>query len=546
MSTDSIGHRYKRVALIIGNSNYSEGKSLANPINDAELMTATLERQGFKIVGGAKDDAGDGADCNREKIYALISELEREVEPGGTALIYYAGHGIQIADENYMVPIGANLRANDPRLELVAVRKLVDRMATLAGPSGTVIVFLDACRNNPIPERILRELSDKVSTRSAEVQSGVAMRSVNAGGGLSTFKLTQADRGARKFIALATAPGDVAYDGDPDTALNSPFAEALSRHLSIRGLDLDSAYRRVARDVSDAVGRMGFFQEPWRETNFTEPYYVVPNNSLPIIVLGLLGAVAGLIVALFLFQGGEVVSLTMRPWVWVLGAPFGIVAAVGTMLWGSRRPWNAGLAFLGPVLGFILALALLYLVPSYPVQSSVAFDPVVTQAAQNYYYAVAIGSGVLFLIGTAITKLTRKVVRTDKVDILSEAVDWSLPLVTTFVLLALLYFLTHSSPFHTALGLHALAAGVIYASSAVIACKPQRAVFDGFGAFTGAIAVGILVAVFYAAFVLVTSKYYPGEHAEPIVLAAMCALWHGMMGAQLGYCFTYYVAEHER
>ncbi len=370
--------------------------------------------------------------------------------------------------------------------------------------------------------------------------------------GLTMFRLPRTERSARKFIALATAPGEVAFDGDPGTSDNSPFAVALSQHLCTRGLDLDAAYHRVASDVRDCVWQtMGNVQEPWRESNLDRPFFMVPQTLSPMWWLAFAGLLAGLVVSTLLFDGSKIQSPLQQPWLWLLGLPFGLVAAWGTMRWGSGKPLDAVIAALGPVVGFVLALSLLLLAPAHrpnPDAGPLATDQ--TMLADVFYY-ISAAACLLFFIGTFITKRTNTVVgHAASLRSIDKLVHWSLPLLMLAGLLIMHYLLTHATtranPALTAVGLHALAAGIIYASSAVIACKPQRAIFDGFGAFTGAIAVGILMAVFFAGFVWMTGGGRNPSGSDPLALAAFGTAWHAVLGAQLGYCLAHYIAEHER
>ena len=164
----------QRVALVIGNAAYKTSP-LSNPVNDAGDMAAKLTKLGFDVT--LKTNAGQ-REMNR-----AITEFGERLKPGGVALFYYAGHGIQAKGRNYLIPVDADIKsASSIFSEAVDVDQLLEQLA----PARVSMVLLDACRNNPF-ERSFRG---------------------SAGG------LAQIDAPKGTFIAYATSPGKVAADGE--------------------------------------------------------------------------------------------------------------------------------------------------------------------------------------------------------------------------------------------------------------------------------------------------------------------------------------------
>ena len=229
----------QRVALVIGNGAYGPPAALANPANDAGDMAAALEALGFQVILGLDlDKAGfDG------KIRAFAAALEN----ADTGLLFYAGHGLQVGGQNYLVPIDARLgRERDLDFEAVRLEFILKQME-LDREGRTNIVLLDACRDNPLS----RNLARSMGTRSAGVGSGLA----------------QVQTGVGTFIAYATQPGNVALDGQ---GRNSPFTQALAKRLAEPGRNLTALMIEVRNDVLSATGGR---QVPWDHSALTQDFY---------------------------------------------------------------------------------------------------------------------------------------------------------------------------------------------------------------------------------------------------------------------------------
>jgi hypothetical protein len=214
----------RRVALVIGNGSYEYLPRLDNPASDAQLMAKTLQSVGFQVIGGEAQTNLDRAGIER-----AIREFGAALRGGGVGLFYYAGHGLQLRGNNYLVPVGANPETTaDVDFELVNANIVIDQME--AAGSNLNIVILDACRNNPFGGRGLRA----------------------AAGGLAEM---QAPRGT--LISYATQPGNVAMDG---TSGHSPYTTALAEVIRRPGLPILEVFNEIGVAVDRATGGR---QEPW-------------------------------------------------------------------------------------------------------------------------------------------------------------------------------------------------------------------------------------------------------------------------------------------
>jgi hypothetical protein len=214
----------RRVALVIGNANYTHVPSLENPVNDARIMADTLRAVGFKLVGDAPQINLDDASFRR-----AVQSFGNELQGADVALFYFAGHGVQVRGGNYLVPVAANpVREADVDFEMIDVSVVLRQMES-AG-AGLNLVILDACRNNPFGARGLRSSA-----------SGLAQM--------------QAPQGT--LISFATQPGNVALDGKDS---NSPYTRALVQAIKKPGLDIFRTFNEVGLAVASSTGGA---QQPW-------------------------------------------------------------------------------------------------------------------------------------------------------------------------------------------------------------------------------------------------------------------------------------------
>ncbi len=209
-----------RAAFVVGNSNYDNAPSLSNPIRDSRLVAETLERLGFDVTRHE--------DLTRD---VFAEELEKFLQlDADVSFFYFAGHGMQFDGQNYLVGTDANLRTElDIDSETIALAKVVD---LIERKSNAALVFVDACRGNPIATNFYRRNFSE--TRALETR-GLARMQPRTGGSMLVF---------------AAAPGQLAYDGEGP---NSPFAQALAKHLPTEGVEILSLTKRIRGDVFEAT-----------------------------------------------------------------------------------------------------------------------------------------------------------------------------------------------------------------------------------------------------------------------------------------------------
>lgn len=226
----------KRVALVIGNSAYEHAAPLRNPGNDANAIAERLSGLGFDVV--------KGVDLTHRGFAETISQFKSKLSFADVALFFYAGHGLQVHGRNYLAPVDARLEDSTAlAFEAVQLRTVVELMEQR---QRTNIVFLDACRDNPLA----RNLARGMGTRSNAVGRGLA----------------RMETGVGTLIAFATQPGNVALDGEDK---HSPFTKALVNHIATPDLDVALMLRRVRQEVlSDTGGR----QIPWQHSSLTGPF----------------------------------------------------------------------------------------------------------------------------------------------------------------------------------------------------------------------------------------------------------------------------------
>jgi hypothetical protein len=213
----------KRVALVVGNGAYKGAGVLQNPVNDASDMADAFKELGITVVLGL--------DLDKRGFDDKVRAFSRAVTGADAAILFYAGHGLQVDGRNYLVPTDAKLSSErDLDFETVSL-DFIMRQMEIERDGKINIVFLDACRDNPLA----RSLARRMGTRSASVGRGLA--EVKAGLGT--------------FIAFATKPGEVALDGE---GRNSPFTSALAKHVRVPGRTLGSVMAEVRREVLSTTG----------------------------------------------------------------------------------------------------------------------------------------------------------------------------------------------------------------------------------------------------------------------------------------------------
>ena len=228
----------KRIALVIGNSAYLESP-LANPVNDARLISATLRELDFIVM--------EHLDVDQKTMKRAIQDFGDHLDEAGreaTGLFYYAGHGIQVNGDNYLIPVNAAIRRErDVGIEAVnaaVVLGVLDYARTRIN-----FVIIDACRNNPFAR---------------------SFRSANRG-------LARMDAPQGTLVAYATAPGDVAQDGE---GKNSPYSAALARAMQKSDVPVEQMFKMVRRRVMAETGNA---QVPWESSSLTGNFYFMATGG---------------------------------------------------------------------------------------------------------------------------------------------------------------------------------------------------------------------------------------------------------------------------
>lgn len=227
----------KRVALVIGNSAYEHTAKLNNPVRDARAMASALARLGFEVV--------QGYDLEQAEMRAKIREFTSRIEGADVTLFYYAGHGFQIEGKNHLAPVNARLaRESDVDFETIPLNLVLRQMERA---QRTNLVFLDACRDNPLATKLARSMQG----RSLGPERGLARVESSVG----------------TLIGYATSPGMVAFDGE---GRHSPYTAAILKHIETPGLSINDMMIAVRQDVlAESKGK----QIPWEHSSLTGQYY---------------------------------------------------------------------------------------------------------------------------------------------------------------------------------------------------------------------------------------------------------------------------------
>jgi formylglycine-generating enzyme required for sulfatase activity len=242
----SAGAGSSRNALVVGNNAYEHARALRNPQNDAAAMAAALRKLGFEVIHRSDADLKSMRGALRE----FIDRLPAEPDPESVALVYFAGHGVQIDGKNYLIPVDAEMaRDYEVSDETLSMNSIMEGLES-AG-AGLNLLILDCCRNNPFS----RSWRGSRSTSS----SGLAMPKAAPQG---------------MFVAFSTSPGDVAEDGEGD---HSPYTEALLRHLPSPGKPFEEVFKAVGGEVA---GKTAGEQEPWFNSKFYGDFRFAEEGSV--------------------------------------------------------------------------------------------------------------------------------------------------------------------------------------------------------------------------------------------------------------------------
>jgi uncharacterized caspase-like protein len=233
------------VALVIGNSAYSRGATLANPANDAQDVSDKLKSLGFDVV--------TGKDLTIQGFSDVVTRFTEKLDGADVALVYYAGHAMQIDNENWLMPV-------DTRMDSIfAARTSNVSLQTLVGDvesrAKVALIFLDACRNNPMADSLKARL--KAQNRAFTETRGLAR---------------VATASPNTLVVFATLPDAVAADG---TGRNSPFTQAFLANVATPGVEIEVLMKRVTAAVKASTNDQ---QQPQRLSGLTTEFYFVPGR----------------------------------------------------------------------------------------------------------------------------------------------------------------------------------------------------------------------------------------------------------------------------
>lgn len=244
----------KKTALVLGNGSYKP-IGIDQCLHDASDILEALDRLNFEVVACLDGDVNMMDDA--------ISRFHRRLAttPTDIAVIYYSGHGIQIDGVNYAQPIADSNVAN---LQESGLINLSEALKKTSKHANTTLVFLDACRTNPL----LKRVNDQRESDAIAKGSGTFSR---VPAGLAPVSEDQ-DMQNQTFIAYAAAPGEVAIADK--TRRNSSFTDSLLAHMETTDLSLDNLMNRVASDVDQT----GHGQKPWKISSLRSPFYFAPGS----------------------------------------------------------------------------------------------------------------------------------------------------------------------------------------------------------------------------------------------------------------------------
>jgi uncharacterized caspase-like protein len=229
-----------RVALVLGNSKYQAAPALENPANDAADVAQALRTIGFDVI--------EERDGTRDAMAGAMRDFAQRIRTADIALFFYAGHGLQMRGENYLIPVDAKIEDEaDVRFSAINLKDLQQEMD---GPSRANIIILDACRSNPFEEKLTRG-------------RGTAAR------GLQRLEAA----GVGSLIVFSTQPENIALDG---SGRNSPFTSALLKYISAPGLEVRQMISRVRGDVLQATNQT---QVPWDNSSLVGDVYLASSPA---------------------------------------------------------------------------------------------------------------------------------------------------------------------------------------------------------------------------------------------------------------------------
>lgn len=230
----------QRLALVVGNANYDTVEDLKNPANDAKAIGDALAGLGFEVTVLT--------DAPTEEFWTTLDTFTAAAETAESTVFFYAGHAFQMGGANYLVPVSAQLTSREAiKSETWNLDAIIARLQSRNRQS---LIFLDACRNDPLPAAV-------------------------RGSGAAADGLARVQTGVGTFVAFATEPGGVSADAIADEP-NSPFTKALLNHISTEGISVSDMMIAVRNDVEVATLRK---QVPWDQSSLRSQFYFVPPSE---------------------------------------------------------------------------------------------------------------------------------------------------------------------------------------------------------------------------------------------------------------------------
>lgn len=245
ISTDPGSTSIAKFALVIGNGNYSGNRrKLKNPVNDSRLIAQNLRKLGF--------DVKQSTDLDRGRMITVVSEFADRLPEGATALVFYAGHGMQIGGASYLVPVDMIVTSEQSvPLRAYPLKTLLERLS--ASKSSINIVVLDACRDNPF-----------------QPETSIRYRSFN------NLGLAPMQAPVGTVVAYSTSPGQLAADGQD---ANSVYTAALAAVMLEPKLSIEAMFKKVGVQVRNKTQDD---QIPWFESSLSDEYFFLPPDGVTI------------------------------------------------------------------------------------------------------------------------------------------------------------------------------------------------------------------------------------------------------------------------
>lgn len=251
-----------RVALVIGNAAYEKTTPLRNARRDAESLSDRLTQLEFDVIEAFEADSRASE--------RAIAKFLRKAAKADLALLYYAGHGIQILNRNYLLPVDFDpATVSDVKGLGIDLTNLINRIHKSGAPKTITIV--DACRNNPLGRNKALDLINRASQFIDP--AGASRKITSVPRGLARLTADNAPSNADTIYMFAAQPGAVALDGQ---GLNSPFAEGLLAYLGNPGLDVTQTFLNISKYVVETTRQQ---QKPEMRVSWSSPYYLAPETA---------------------------------------------------------------------------------------------------------------------------------------------------------------------------------------------------------------------------------------------------------------------------